>query len=268
MDGARRHARTPKHARPDLHEASRIPGRDQSVRASRCCRASLEHAFDVSGSTGCRCPRCPQHTLSSSGTSSRSGMARSTSSGGAATRCACSRWHGASYATRSGTAPPLRGPAADRARSRRAPRGHAPRARATRDPRREGARTPSSSRRIRRRSRRCIGARPSNAAMLASRASRAAASPACACSAPQHRLARGATTRSRCDEVRSVARCLARTALPSRTREQRDVPRVAVSRRWCSTRRQRRSRRTRHRHREADPARQSREAVRAARARA
>src|SRR6266545_1759707 len=60
-------------------------------------------------------PAAPQqNSASTSGTSFSPGIAASTFSGGALIRCACSRWHGASYVTVTSSGPPSTGPAAEK----------------------------------------------------------------------------------------------------------------------------------------------------------
>src|SRR5262245_10813155 len=68
-------------------------------------------ARDISGSSRVNNPALPQHSAApGTDTSSSSGLAANTLSGGTATPCACSRWQGGSYATCRSSGAPAIGP--------------------------------------------------------------------------------------------------------------------------------------------------------------
>src|SRR6266436_1271357 len=71
----------------------------------------LRTARDISGSSKVNSPALPQHSAApGTGTSSSSGMAANSLSGWTAMPCACSKWHGGSYATCRSSGAPATGP--------------------------------------------------------------------------------------------------------------------------------------------------------------
>ena len=242
MTGSRHRARAHQ-ARADLHQAAGIAGRHDRRSGRRDVRELRREdgARRSRAATRLYTPALPQHwSLSVSGTSSSPGIAASTASGGDATRCAWSRWQGASYATCTAASRRARGPAA--ASSSLTSRTFALNV--------AGAAAP---RRIAREQvavllHRCAAARRnstatnraplrSNAAMLARASSRAVpASPACACSAPQQRWPAGAHERVAVHGERALGRAVRRREQP--------LHHAAVERRDRAPRRRRRAART------------------------